>query len=299
MPDKREISRLKRTRSVRSLRQKVRDWKRAGETVALVPTMGALHDGHLSLVRLAKKKADRVIVSIFVNPTQFAPHEDFDAYPRDIASDVSLLRALGVDLVYLPERDDMYFDDHSTTVRVAGVGDGLETDHRPTFFHGVALVVTKLFNRVQPDIAIFGEKDYQQLCVLRRLVRDLDMPIKIIGAPIARDAAGLALSSRNRYFDDDGLRTAQKLNVVMRKAQASLEAGKPIGSTCRHAKESLIKAGFSSVDYVTLADATSLRVQSGGPITSPMRLLIAAHCHGVRLIDNCAVGVPSQGLSNE
>lgn len=283
---------MKRTGSERSLRKHINEWRNSGETIAFVPTMGALHEGHLSLVRLAKKRADRVVASIFVNPTQFAPHEDFDAYPRDYKTDLAMLKHEGVDLTYLPERADMYFDDHSTTVRVGGVGDGLETDHRPTFFHGVALVVTKLLNRVQPDIGVFGEKDYQQLAVLRRLVRDLDMPVKIIGAPIARDAAGVALSSRNRYFDDEQLKTAQQLNGIMFAAQAKLESGAAIGASLRAAEANLLKAGFSSVDYVSLADAQSLDLQTRGKIASEQRLLIAAHCHGVRLIDNCRVRAP-------
>jgi pantoate--beta-alanine ligase len=265
-----------------------------GQRTALVPTMGALHDGHLSLVRIAERVADKVIVSIFVNPTQFAPGEDFDAYPRDVTADLEKLSQAGVDLVYLPETGAIYAPDHSTQIIVGGVGDGLETNHRPTFFHGVALIVAKLFNQVRPDLAIFGEKDFQQLAVIRRMVRDLNMPVEIIGAPIMRDEQGLALSSRNQYFDADGLKTARTLNQIMFTAQGKLEAGADIALTLQEAEHALLQAGFSSVDYVSLADASTLTLQTNGRVTSPMRLLIAAHCHGVRLIDNCAVDPQSK-----
>lgn len=260
---------------------------------ALVPTMGALHEGHLSLVRIAKRVADRVIVSIFVNPTQFAPGEDFEAYPRDMQADLKLLAQEGVDLVYLPSRSSMYQHDHSTSLIIGGVGDGLETDHRPTFFHGVALVVNKLFNRVRPDIAVFGEKDFQQLAVIRRMVRDLDMPVEIIGAPIARDAQGLALSSRNRYFDVEGLAVARQLNRILFDARNHLQTGADVATTLQHTHRDILDSGFSDVDYVRLADAVSLDLQNEGVVTDKSRLLIAAHCRGVRLIDNCAVNAPT------
>jgi len=260
---------------------------------ALVPTMGALHEGHLSLVRIARRVADRVIVSIFVNPTQFAPGEDFEAYPRDMQTDLELLAQEGVDLVYLPSRPSMYQDDHSTSLIIGGVGDGLETDHRPTFFHGVALVVNKLFNRVRPDIAVFGEKDFQQLAVIRRMVRDLDMPVEIIGAPIARDSQGLALSSRNRYFDAEGLAVARQLNRLLFAARDQLQSGADVATILKHTYRDILDSGFSDVDYVSLADASSFDLQKGGVVTDTSRLLIAAHCRGVRLIDNCAVHAPT------
>lgn len=263
------------------------------DRTALVPTMGALHEGHLSLVRIAKRVADRVIVSIFVNPTQFAPGEDFEAYPRDMQADLKLLAQEGVDLVYLPARSSMYQDDHSTSLIIGGVGDGLETDHRPTFFHGVALVVNKLFNRVRPNIAVFGEKDFQQLAVIRRMVRDLDMPVEIIGAPIARDAQGLALSSRNRYFDTEGLAVARQLNRILFDARDHLQTGADVATTLQHTHRNILDSGFSDVDYVSLADAASLKLQNEGVVTDKSRLLIAAHCRGVRLIDNCAVNAPT------
>jgi pantoate--beta-alanine ligase len=276
-------------RTQRELRGQLAEWRGSGDRIAFVPTMGALHEGHMTLVRLARKKAERVVVSIFVNPTQFAPGEDLDAYPRTEKEDVAKLAAEGVDLVYVPLPDSMYNAHHATTVQVGGVAHGLETDHRPTFFDGVALVVTKLFNRVQPDIAIFGEKDYQQLATIRRLVEDLDMPIRIIGAPIARDEHGLALSSRNQYFNKDGLEKARRLNKVMFDCAAKMEAGENVDKASAKAKEALIKAGFSAIDYVEVRSKNSLTVLEGGVLNKPARLLIAAHCEGVRLIDNCAV----------
>ena len=283
------ISRLPTVETETALRARMSAFREDRRRTAFVPTMGALHEGHLSLIRIAKRAADKVIVSIFVNPTQFAPGEDFEAYPRDVQTDLDLLADEGVDLVYLPRTANMYAPDHSTQIIVGDVGDGLETDHRPTFFHGVALVVAKLFNRVRPDFAIFGEKDYQQLAVIRRMVRDLDIPVEIIGAPIARDKHGLALSSRNRYFDADGLEIARQLNRILFSTRDRLQAGADISQSLEQARAELLNAGFSSVDYVALADADTLTLASEGQLASKMRLLIAAHCHGVRLIDNCAV----------
>ena len=276
-----------------ALAEAMAGFRAEGETVAFVPTMGALHAGHLSLVALAKSRADRVVASIFVNPTQFAPGEDYESYPRDTEADLAKLRAAGVDAVYLPSTDRIYADDHSTSVIVGGVGDGLETDHRPTFFHGVALIVCKLLNRVRPDIAVFGEKDYQQLCVIRRMVRDLDMGVDIVGAPIARDDHGLALSSRNRYFDAGALDTARALNRVMFGTAKAIGRGADIAKTLAQAEADIVEAGFSSVDYVSLADAETLALIGDGPLARPARLLVAAHAPApngpVRLIDNCAV----------
>lgn len=272
-----------------ALRGQVWEWRGSGETIGFVPTMGGLHEGHLSLIRLAKSRASKVIVSIYVNPTQFAPGEDFEAYPRQHAEDIKKLKSCGVDALYLPHKNAMYHPDHKTAVHVGGVATGLETDFRPTFFHGVALVVAKLFNRVTPDIAVFGEKDYQQLCTIRRMVTDLDFPVSIIGGPIARDSHGLALSSRNQYFDSAGLKIARQLNVIMRDCAAELGGGADIQKATLRAKNALLAAGFSSVDYVSVANADTLLVQTDGHVGTPSRLLIAAHCEGVRLIDNCAI----------
>lgn len=284
-------------RTERELRGQIWDWRGSGETIGFVPTMGALHAGHMSLVRLSKTKASKTVVSIFVNPRQFAPGEDFESYPRTEESDIAQLSQAGCDLVYIPDRETMYNAHHATHIKVGGVADNLETDHRPTFFEGVALVVTKLLNRVAPDIAVFGEKDYQQLATIRRLVEDLDMPIAIVGAPIARDTQGLALSSRNKYFDEGGLKTARKLNVIMRDCAKALASGKDIKDCVFHALSRLKTAGFTSVDYVTVASVNSLTILSSGSLDRPARLLVAVHCprngtsgETVRLIDNCAIG---------
>ncbi len=280
---------IKIVRTERTLRGRVWEWRGAGQTIAFVPTMGALHEGHLSLVRLARKKADKVIVSIFVNPAQFTPDEDFSSYPRTQKTDIALLQGVGADMVYIPKPGAMYGPGHSTEVKVGGVANGLETDHRPSFFDGVALVVTKLLNRVVPDIAIFGEKDYQQLATIRRLVIDLDMPVKIIGAKIARDAHGLALSSRNEYLSEDALPIARRLNEIMRAAASQIATGKPIKNQLRICSDALMAAGFSAIDYVSLVNAESLELIGTKTLDQPARLLVAVHCKGVRLIDNCAV----------
>lgn len=276
-------------RSERELRGQIWEWRGFGKSMAFVPTMGALHEGHLSLVRLAGMHAHKIVASIYVNPTQFAPGEDFEAYPRDEEDDIRKLGLAGCDLIYIPNPGSMYHSDHSTSVKVGGVAEGLETNHRPTFFDGVSLVVAKLLNRVAPDIAIFGEKDYQQLATIRRMVSDLDMPIEIIGAPIVRDDAGLALSSRNQYLDETGLAIARQLNVIMQTCAQQIQMGHDIGFATKQAKESLIEAGFDSIDYVSVAHPSTLSVIGTGQLNSPGRLLIAAHCKGVRLIDNCEI----------
>ena len=283
-------------RTLRELRGQIWEWRGAGETIGFVPTMGALHSGHLSLITLSKTKTSKTVASIFVNPTQFAPGEDFESYPRTEDDDIAKLASAGCDLVYIPERDSMYNAHHATHIKVGGVADNLETDHRPTFFEGVALVVTKLLNRVAPDAAIFGEKDYQQLATIRRLVEDLDMPIEIIGAPIARDEHGLALSSRNKYFDAGGINTARMLSTLMFDCADKLARGEDIQTCVRDTVARLERAGFTGVDYVTVASVNSLTILHDGKIDHPARLLIAAHCpkngkdgDTVRLIDNCAI----------
>lgn len=274
-------------KSETELRSQIWEWRGSGETIALVPTMGALHAGHISLITKAKQHASKVVASIYVNETQFAEGEDLDTYPRDHERDCEMLRAAGCDLVYIPEK--MYRPHHSTTVSVGGPALGLETDHRSHFFDGVALIVTKLLNRVQPDVAVFGEKDYQQLLTIRRLTSDLDIPVRILAAPIMREEDGLAMSSRNRYFDVEGRKIAGQLNIVMRQCAKEIANGADIKTTTEKAAANFIKAGFASVDYVAVADTNSLELLSGKLGTHPARLLIAAHCKGVRLIDNCAV----------
>ena len=277
-------------KSETELRSQIWEWRGSGETIAFVPTMGALHAGHISLIAKAKTHASKVVASIYVNETQFAEGEDLDTYPRDHARDCEMLRGAGCDLVYIPEK--MYGQHHSTTVSVGGPALGLETDHRSHFFDGVALIVTKLLNRVQPDVAIFGEKDYQQLLTIRRLSADLDIPVRILAAPIMREPDGLAMSSRNRYFDEEGRKIAGQLNVILRQCAKEITRGADIKTATEKATANIIKAGFSSVDYVAVVDINSLELLSG-KLHDPARLLIAAHCKDVRLIDNCAVTPPA------
>jgi pantoate--beta-alanine ligase len=269
------------------LRKAVAELRADGATVALVPTMGALHEGHLALVREARARADRVIVSIFVNPRQFGPREDFAAYPRQLARDSQLLEAEGVALLWAPPREEVYPEGYATNVSVAGVSEGLCGADRPGHFDGVATVVLKLFNQVRPDLAFFGEKDWQQLAVIRRMARDLDLthpPAEAIyGVPTVREADGLALSSRNAYLSSKQRVTAAALPAAMREA---IEAGAtPAALTAL--RERLLEAGFDSVDYAELRDGASL-----APLDSPRagaRLFVAARTGGTRLIDNMAI----------
>lgn len=230
--------------------------------IGFVPTMGALHEGHLSLVDLAKDTAEQVIVSIYVNPTQFAPNEDFNAYPRNTNRDVSILKKAGVDFVFLPHEGDIYPDGPQTTIKAGPAAQGLESDFRPHFFDGVCSVVHRLFEIIRPDIAVFGEKDYQQLMVIREMVEMNGLGIEILGGPIIRDDCGLALSSRNAYLDDDDLIIAHMLNVVLRQNK---------GKDPAFIKTVLEVSGFTKVDYVT---------ERWG------RILAAAWIGGTRLIDN-------------
>jgi len=253
--------------------------------VGLVPTMGALHEGHLSLIREARKHAGLIVVSIFVNPTQFAPNEDFDAYPRTLEADFAKLAGLA-DLVFTPNAREMYPQGHATTISVAGPGAGLETDFRPHFFSGVATVVAKLLIAASPDIAVFGEKDYQQLQVVRQMVRDLGLPVEIIGAPTSREADGLALSSRNAYLNKDERQVAGRLNQVLKDAIVRARQGDIPGSES-WAMAALKDAGFDSVDYVAIRDAQTLA--SIATLQRPARILAAARIGKTRLIDNMAL----------
>ena len=271
------------------LRAQVRAWKARGERVGLVPTMGALHEGHLSLVRLAKAQADRVVASVFVNPTQFAAGEDFDAYPRNEARDSELLASAGCDLLYAPGPAQMYPDGFSTTVSVAGVSEPLEGVFRPTHFAGMATVVAKLLIQAEPDVAVFGEKDYQQLQVIRRLVRDLDLPVTIVGAPTIRNQEGLARSSRNAYLSEDQRAVAGKLNVILAAAAEALRGGAHVASAEATALKALAQAGFGMVDYLETRDPDDLHRLGPGPLQGPARVLVAAWLGKTRLIDNIAV----------
>jgi pantoate--beta-alanine ligase len=273
-------------RTVANLRAQVRAWRQAGLKVGFVPTMGALHEGHLSLVRLARTKADRVVASIFVNPTQFAPHEDFEAYPRDEAGDMAQLASAGCDLLFSPTVGEMYPAGAATTVTVEGVTASMDGIARPTHFAGVATVVTKLLNQCAPDVAVFGQKDFQQLQVIRRLVQDLDIPVEIVGAPTARAEDGLALSSRNAYLSADERKVAVRLNEILRDAVDRVRRGEPVEATEIHAVADLQAAGFGKVDYVETRTPDDLARLGPGPIAGPFRILAAAHIGRTRLIDN-------------
>jgi pantoate--beta-alanine ligase len=275
-------------RTLEALRGQVKAWRKAGETVALVPTMGALHEGHLTLVQLARKICRRAVVSIFVNPAQFAPHEDFERYPRDEAGDLAKLASVGCDLVWAPDRTLMYPADFATRIVPAGAAAGLESVTRPHFFGGVATVCCKLFTQVGPDAAVFGEKDYQQLCVIRQMVRDLDLPLEIIGAPTVRAADGLALSSRNVYLTPDQRRIAPLLHQALAKVAAAVSDGRDAGQASAAARADLLQAGFAPIDYVEVRDAETLAPAVPGT-HRPQRVLAAAWLGKTRLIDNVGV----------
>ena len=276
-------------RTVADLRRAVAAWRAQGLGVAFVPTMGALHEGHLDLVREAGRQADRTVASVFVNPTQFAAHEDLGRYPRQEATDAALLAGAGCDLLYAPAVEEMYPPGATTTIAVGGPADGLEGEFRPQMFGGVALVVAKLFNQVAPDMAVFGEKDWQQLAVIRRMVRDLDLPVRLVGVPTARDGHGLALSSRNAYLDEARLETARRLNGILAEAADRARAGRPLAGVEKDAHAALLKAGFDRIDYVAVREAESLKSFAAGVVDGPARVLAAAWIGTTRLIDNLAV----------
>lgn len=271
------------------LRARVASWRAAGERVALVPTMGALHEGHLSLVGIGRQKADRVVATLFVNPTQFSPAEDFDAYPRNEGRDADLLSAAGCDLLYAPGPDEMYPAGFATSVAVAHVSEGMEGAARPHHFGGVATVVTKLLTQAGPDVAIFGEKDYQQLQVIRRLARDLDLPVEIVGGPTVRADDGLALSSRNAYLSPEQRAIAPALNRALRACADAVSKGSSVEAAEAAAIESVLAAGFDSVDYLEVRSAEYLERLGPGPIDTPARVLTAARLGRTRLLDNVAI----------
>jgi pantoate--beta-alanine ligase len=280
-------------RSISELRAIVSDWRKEGLSVALVPTMGALHDGHLSLVAEALRQADRVVTSVFVNPTQFAPTEDLATYPRREARDAELLAGAGAHLMYAPSVEEMYPAGAITTVTVGGPETGgpaqdLEGAARPQMFGGVALVVCKLLNQAQPDVAVFGEKDWQQLMVIRRMVADLDIPTRIIGVQIARDSEGFALSSRNAYLSEAEVAVARQLNLILADAAGKAASGEPAASAEQAASDEILAAGFDKVDYVAIRRADDLAVFKD-VVDAPARILVAAWLGKTRLIDNMAV----------
>ena len=280
-------------RSVKALRARVDSWRSAGESVGLVPTMGALHDGHLSLIRRSNSLVGKTVASIFVNPAQFAPHEDFSSYPRREALDLDLLQKAGCHLAYIPTPEEMYPEGFQTSIAVTSLTQGLCGASRPHFFGGVATVVAKLLNQARPDIAVFGEKDYQQLLVIRRMVKDLNLQVDIIGAPILREADGLAMSSRNAYLGADERAVAGKLNKILKDLAATLEAGGDIDAALRAGRERLAGAGFSTIDYLEVRSADALAPMATGAVDRPARIFAAVILGKTRLIDNWPVEAAS------
>jgi pantoate--beta-alanine ligase len=308
---------LQVVRSIAELRGVVTHWRNNGLKIALVPTMGALHAGHLALVRRAGELAERTLVSIFVNPSQFAPHEDLARYPRDEAGDLAKLASENCHLVWAPTTAEMYPEGFATRIAPAGAAQGLESDFRPHFFGGVTTVCAKLFGAATPDVAVFGEKDYQQLCVIRQMVRDLDMPLEAAGVETTREADGLALSSRNVYLTAEERKVAPALHRVLRdvaiKASAVMRGAGPgkhkaprptplvrdptlppqahqlpdLTAICEAAATDLQSVGFTKVDYIAVRHADTLKVVTGTG-DAPLRILAAAWLGGTRLIDNVA-----------
>jgi pantoate--beta-alanine ligase len=271
-------------RTVKDLRAEIAKWRKAGETVALVPTMGALHAGHLSLIGIAKSHATRAVASIFVNPAQFGPKEDFKRYPRDEAGDLAKLAQAGVDLVYFPDTAEMYPQGFATKVSLPSLTEDLCGAARPNHFEGVATVVTKLLLQCAPDVAVFGEKDYQQLLVIKQLVRDLNVPVQIVSAPIVREEDGVALSSRNGYLSPTERKTAPILHQVLSEAAAALANGEGCDAVTSAGRFKLEGKGFR-VDYVAVRDPETL-APLFGPIKGPARVMGAAYLGTTRLIDN-------------
>jgi pantoate--beta-alanine ligase len=279
---------LKIARTVSQLREEITRYRSVGETLALVPTMGFLHDGHLSLMRQGRSSHDRVCATLFVNPRQFSPNEDLESYPRDEAADIDKLRAEGVDLLFAPSVEEMYPVGASTTVSVAGLTDSLCGVTRPGFFDGVATVVTKLLLQALPDAAIFGEKDYQQLLVIKRFAKDLDIPVEILGGPTVREADGLALSSRNAYLDADQRARAPELFSALRAAAKAIASREDAPANALGiARHRIEAAGFGPIDYLEHRDAETLSPARSND--RPSRLFTAAWLGSTRLIDNVAV----------
>ncbi len=274
-------------RSAKALRAATAPWHKKNQKIALVPTMGALHAGHIKLVHAARRKADRTIVSIFVNPAQFGPKEDLARYPRTWSEDLDKLAAEKVDLIYAPTVREMYPEGFATKVTLKGPALGLETDFRPHFFAGVATVVAKLLAAALPDYAMFGEKDYQQLQVVKRMVSDLNLPVEIVPVPTVREKDGLALSSRNAYLSPAERAAAPTLHRVLQETATSIRKGAPVGPTLVRGRRTIKAAGFK-LDYLEARHASTLAAVTSRK-DGPIRLLVAARIGGTRLIDNTAV----------
>lgn len=274
-------------RTLAGLRRQTAHWRKADETIGVVPTMGALHQGHLSLARAAREKCDRVIVTIFVNPKQFNDPDDLKTYPRTENEDAQKLESIGVDLIYVPEPDQIYPDSFATTVSVSGLTDMLCGESRPGHFDGVATVVSKLFIQTAADFAFFGEKDYQQLQIVRRMAADLDIPIEVIGCPTIREDDGLAMSSRNLLLSDRSRIRAPVLAEVMEDMREKLRAGAAMAEILPDAKARMMSVGFNGIDYLELRDGGDLSLLEKAKPDA--RLFAAAWLAGVRLIDNIAV----------
>ncbi len=274
-------------RDADALQREIDALKADGGTIAFVPTMGALHDGHLALVAEARLRADHVVASIFVNPTQFAASEDLSVYPRREAADAAMLDAAGVAILWAPDVETMYPDGPVATISAGAAAEGLDGAARPGHFDGVATIVARLFAQVRPDVALFGEKDYQQLAVIREMVRDRALPVEIVGIPTWRDADGLALSSRNAYLSEEERAAARALPRALGEAAQAIEAGGDVAEALEKARGRLESAGFDPVDYVALHDAETLAPMTA--LDRPARLLAAARMGRTRLIDNLPV----------
>ncbi len=277
-------------RTAADLRAATQPFRDDGKLVGLVPTMGALHEGHLELVKRARRDCGLVIASLFVNPTQFGEGEDFDAYPRNEAEDIALFDAHGVDFVYAPDAAEMYPDGFGITVTVFGITEGLCGAARPGHFDGVTTVVSRLFEHCAPDVAYFGEKDYQQFKVVQRMVEELELNIRIVGIPTVRERDGLALSSRNAYLDPGQRRAAPALYGTMSALAERLHDGVDIAAQCAWGRQALLDAGFDSVDYFEICDANTLVPASAN--ADNLRIFAAARLGATRLIDNMPVDPP-------
>jgi len=276
-------------RTIIELRQQVANWRAAGHRIGLVPTMGALHEGHLSLVKAIAGKADKIVVSIFVNPAQFGAGEDLESYPRREQEDCVKLDETPASLVFAPSVTEMYPNGHTTRITLDGISEILEGAQRPGHFDGVATIVSKLLLQCQPDIAIFGEKDYQQLAVIRQFVRDLDIPVEIMGGTLIREADGLAYSSRNGYLNSAERAIAGQFNRILNALVLSVQAGTDIRQAEKTATDALLAAGFASVDYVSVVDPDILLPVD--LLEAPARVLAVARIGSVRLLDNMAITV--------